>query len=64
MQLHTLALSALVLAFHALPAFSGTLTDATFHSNPLNANLPVNIYRPDGEPPQKWLAGSLSAARP
>ena len=52
MQLHTLALSALAIAFHALPAFSGTLTAAAFHINALNANLPVNIYRPDGEPPE------------
>lgn len=52
MRLHHLALSALALACFASPALAGTLTDATFHSNALNADLPVNIYRPDGEPPE------------
>ena len=61
MRLSHLALSALALACFASPALAGTLTDATFHSNALNADLPVNIYRPDGEPPENgWPVLYLS----
>ena len=45
------AIAALVLA-PATTVSAGTITDATFHSNALDAPLGVNIYRPDGEPPQ------------
>lgn len=33
-------------------ALAGQIEDATFHSAALNAPLPVNIYRPDGTPPE------------
>nr|CAD7024064.1 esterase/lipase [Rhizobium sp. P007] len=33
-------------------AFAGHIQDATFHSAALNAPLPVNIYRPEGPPPE------------
>lgn len=63
MHFHILATAILAVILTSAPALSGTLSDATFHSNALNSDLPVNIYRPDGEPPEKWLGGSLSAAR-
>ena len=50
MHLRNLALSYLFLS--CTPSFAGQIEDATFHSAALNAPLPVNIYRPDGAPPE------------
>lgn len=50
MHLRNLALSYLFLS--CAPSFAGQIEDATFHSAALNAPLPVNIYRPDGAPPE------------
>ncbi len=33
------------------PAFAGQIEDATFKSKALGSDLSVNIYRPDGDPP-------------
>ena len=46
-----LALSVMAFLSTASASIAGTLADATFHSKALNADLPVNIYRPDGDPP-------------
>ncbi|PZP44847.1 MAG: esterase family protein, partial [Agrobacterium fabrum] len=45
-------LAAFCLFITCTPAFAGQIEDATFHSAALNAPLPVNIYRPDGAPPE------------
>nr|MDX8318084.1 alpha/beta hydrolase family protein [Agrobacterium sp. rho-8.1] len=47
-----LALSIIAVVSAASTSIAGTLADATFHSKALNADLPVNIYRPDGDPPE------------
>ncbi|MCZ7938465.1 alpha/beta hydrolase [Agrobacterium salinitolerans] len=50
MHRHYLAASFLLLFGNS--ALAGQIEDATFHSAALNAPLPVNIYRPDGVPPE------------
>ena len=50
--MHRKNLAALCLVFFSSPVLAGQIEDATFHSAALNAPLPVNIYRPDGTPPE------------
>lgn len=45
-------LAALCLFLSCNAALAGQIEDTTFHSPALNAPLPVNIYRPDGAPPE------------
>lgn len=51
MRVKIIATSLLAFVLMAGGSIAGTLADATFHSKALNADLPVNIYRPDGAPP-------------
>jgi enterochelin esterase family protein len=45
-------LATLCLLLSCESAFAGQIEDATFSSKALGADLSVNIYRPDGEPPE------------
>jgi S-formylglutathione hydrolase FrmB len=48
--LSKLGLSAIAILV-AAAAHAGTISNASFHSNVLDAELPVNVYTPDGEAP-------------
>ncbi len=52
MPLSKIALSVLAVIGMTMSAKAGTISDASFHSKALNAQLPVNVYKPDGEAPQ------------
>ncbi|MES5097729.1 alpha/beta hydrolase family protein [Agrobacterium sp. BA1120] len=52
MRAKIIATSLLLFVLTAGGGVAGSLKDATFHSNALNADLAVNIYRPDGDPPE------------
>lgn len=50
--LSKLVLSAIVSAGIAASAHAGSIADASFHSNALDAEFPINVYKPDGEVPE------------
>jgi S-formylglutathione hydrolase FrmB len=50
--LSKLALPVVAIIGLATSAYAGTISDASFRSGALDAELPVNVYKPDGEAPQ------------